>query len=368
MNYYIFGAHPRAYTLYQYLKTLKPERNILGFFYNNDEKNPEEIEGVKVIPLKNETPDLDLSAEVFIATRGVFHEAVKEHLKELGFTSVTPVTPQMDIELRNQYVKEYYESNGRSFIKIDDLNSGKAFGIGEDLITSGNDATCIYIAKTMFDSEFSKPVKLFDYEKIIQAGSTFAEKRLLDASFYDDKGDNISDRNQQFCELTAFYWIWKHAKEDIIGLEHWRRRFILPENWIDVMQSNDIDVIFPVPLCVMPSLLENYKFRHDANVWDECMDIFKKYHPEDYDGAIRFFANCNLYSPCNMIIAKREVLLEYCEWLFPVLLELNDSIGKLEDKYQNRYPGFISERLLNYFFEKNRERFNIVYADKSFLS
>ena len=69
-----------------------------------------------------------------------------------------------------------------------------------------------------------------------------------------------------------------------------------------------------------------------------------------------------------MIIAKREVLMEYCEWLFPVLLELNDKLGILDDKYQNRYPGFLSERLLNFFFEKNRDRFRIVYADKSFLS
>ena len=360
-NYYIFGAHPRAYTLYQYLKTLKPERNILGFFYNNDEKNPEEIEGIRVINLNENVGGLDCSAEVFIATRGVFHEKIINDLKELGFEKITPVTPQMDTELRNQYVKDYFGLWGKTFEKIDSIKL-------DDNKTDLKSDTCVYIAKTVFDGDFSKPVDLKPFEKIIQAGAALAEKKLPDASYFDDVDENISKRNPQFCELTAFYWIWKHAKEDIIGLEHWRRRFILPENWIDVMQSNDIDVILPVPLCVMPSLLENYKFRHDSVVWDECMDILKKYHPEDYDGAMRFFANCNLYSPCNMIIAKREVLLEYCEWLFPVLLELNDSIGKLEDKYQNRYPGFISERLLNYFFEKNRERFNIVYADKSFLS
>ncbi len=360
-NYYIFGAHPRAYTLYQYLKTLKPERNILGFFYNNDERNPEDIEGIRVINLNENGSGLDCSAEVFIATRGIFHEKIINDLKELGFEKITPVTPQMDTELRNQYVKDYYNSRVKAFEKIDSikLNDNKRNFEGD---------TCVYIAKTIFDGDFRKPEELKSFEKIIQAGTVLAEKKLHDASYFDDVDENISIRNPQFCELTAFYWIWKHAKEDIIGLEHWRRRFILPENWIDVMQSNRIDVILPVPLCVMPSLLENYKFRHDSGVWEACMDILKKHHPDDYDDAIRFFKESNLYSPCNMIIAKREVILEYCEWLFPVLLDLNDSIGILEDKYQNRYPGFISERLLNYFFEKNRERFNIVYADKSFLS
>ncbi len=359
-HYYIFGAHPRAYTLYQYLKTLKPERNILGFFYNNDVKNPEEIEGIRVINLNENADGLDYSAEVFIATRGVFHEKIINDLKKLGFENITPVTPRLDMELRNQYVKNYFSLLGKTFEKIDSikLNDNKSDFEGD---------TCVYIAKTISDADFHKPEKLKPFEKIIQAGAALAEKNLPDASYFDDVDENISKRNLQFCELTTLYWIWKHAKEDIIGLEHWRRRFLLPENWRGVMQSNDIDAILPVPLCVMPSLLENYKFRHDSAVWDECMNILKKYHPEDYNHAVCFFEERNIYSPCNMIIAKREVLMEYCDWLFPVLLELNDRIGILDDKYQNRYPGFLSERLLNYFFEKNKDRFRIVYANKSFL-
>ena len=42
-------------------------------------------------------------------------------------------------------------------------------------------------------------------------------------------------------------------------------------------------------------------------------------------------------------------------------------IGEREDAYQNRYPGFLSERLITFFFEKNRARYKVVYADKNFL-
>jgi len=359
---YIAGAHSRAATMGYYLKYLDPDVRILAYLYDNDEPNPDDIEGVPVIKIG---PGSNLKREcaVYLATRGINHAQLTETLTACGMHTIIPVDVKLDLEIRNRFLHKFFASQGRDYIKIDDLcvnMTKESTGIVGD-----TSSVYIYVASSAFDKVLKDRHMFADYERVIQVGAALTDK-IIPSFCSDDFGDNISELNRQFCELTGLYWIWKHATEDYIGLAHYRRHFTLPGGWFDAIQTKGIDAILTVPLYVYPSIEENFRSRHTEYNWNNMLEYVKNHYPDDFDELSQFFKTTSLYSPCNMFIMRRNVLNNLCSWLFPILFAVAEKGGELEDSYQNRYPGFISERLITFFFEKNREKYKVVYADKEF--
>ncbi len=364
-KFYVFGAHSRAQTLVAYIQYLYPETKVCAYLVNNSEKNPEWVDGAPVLKLDKETK-LYSEYPVFIGTRSVYHKDLERVARDFGMKHIYPVTVELDRKLRNLYLQKYFLEMGRNFSKIEDEKSlGEALKIYRKE-GDGKRKVCVYVAKSIFDKPLQKETELADYETIIQVGAALTGKRLEENGIIDSVGENISDRNKQFCELTGLYWIWKHAAEDIVGLVHYRRHFMLPRDWKTFMQCYGIDVILPVPLYVAPSVGGNYRERHVSEDWDIMMNYLKQHNPDEFRQAEEVFGK-NLYSPCNMFIMRREVLNDLCKWMFPIIETVAAQQGTREDAYQNRYPGFLSERLITLFFEMNRDRYKVVYADKNFL-
>lgn len=364
---YIFGAHPRGQTLGHYLKYLKPEIQIVAYLYDNDEDNPSEIDGVPVWKISG-GEKLNADIPVYLAMRGVNQQYMKPVLEGMGMKTIIPVDVELDTRLRNAYVKKVFEQEQKSFIKIMDIANKSKIDSG-CLQNINNEVTAvatIYVASSIYDAPLQTHYTFKSYEKKIQVGAALTNQRLENA-VYDCDGDSISEKNKQYCELTGLYWIWKHATEDYVGLCHYRRHFLLPDDWAERMDQNDVDVILPVPLYVSPNLADNFRGRHAAKEWDCMMLYLKENLPEDYAKASTFFMG-NLYSPCNMLIATRKVIDELCAWMFPILDAVVEKSGVEEQSYDNRYPGFLSERLITYYFETKRDCYHVVYADKNFLN
>lgn len=199
-----------------------------------------------------------------------------------------------------------------------------------------------------------KPIDFppMDGYRVIQAG---AWKKHIKADDYDDSGENISDRNANYCELTALYWIWKNGTGNIIGLTHYRRMFSNRWNDNEVLEYKDAyrilqkyDVILPQIAYQNCSIQEEYeKTCGKKEDLIKTRNILRKRCPEyvnEFDQYMRGRKTCFL----NMLICRRNLLDQYCRWLFPILFELEKQIDLSEyNAYQSRVFGFLAERLLN---------------------
>ena len=177
-NIYIFGAHSRAQTLATYLCFLDKDIHIEAYFYDNDEENPEIIGKIPVSRLNEHTDihalNLSLDYPIYLGMRGIFHERITKILKKIGFKIIKPVTVEMDLMLRNQYLEKYYTSVGREFMKLDKfkgLQPLTSSGLG---LTNKISAS-VYVVKSPFDKPLQQEYPLASYEKQIYAGAVFAE-------------------------------------------------------------------------------------------------------------------------------------------------------------------------------------------------
>ncbi len=183
----------------------------------------------------------------------------------------------------------------------------------------------------------------------------------------DNTGENISNKNRSFCELTALYWAWKNnyfEKYDFCGLVHYRRYFsgneifgdfsILSKNDIETTMSN-IDIIVPKKRnYYIESIRSHYNNAHYKEDLDALENIIKELSPEYLNAFDTIMKRRSLYI-FNMFVMRKEHFNAYCNWLFELLFELEKRVEISNyDNYQSRIFGFLSERLLNVWIEHNK--------------
>lgn len=169
----------------------------------------------------------------------------------------------------------------------------------------------------------------------------------------DSGGESISEKNANFCELTALYWIWKNDRSDLIGLEHYRRFFCKKTSFVAKPLSvsavekklKRADILLPRKLIMRETVYEQYNNGHIISDLDQCRNIIGEKYPDYLPSFDKTMKRKRAYM-YNMFVMRRELLCEYAEWLFSILFEAEKRIDLTgRDPYQMRVFGFLSERL-----------------------
>ena len=219
--------------------------------------------------------------------------------------------------------------------------------------------------------QFDMPVKSSIYIPLM-VGNQYEE--LPEGWLSDSTGENISGKNPRYNELTGFYWIWKNSNADIVGVCHYRRYFITPvgkiknvmtgkkskfitENYIKKSLSSH-DVILHnktfIPggnleqLCVKKNdSKECEKSRLSREILDVMNHSFQKLYPEDYV-TYKKVMNGRYAHLLNIVVCYKEIFNQYCEWLFPLLYDMEKEIDRqFPERKHERCMGLIAERLLD---------------------
>ena len=217
-----------------------------------------------------------------------------------------------------------------------------------------------------------KPIEKYgdDCYQLIHVGASQHPDVRIEAAELDNNGEeNISEKNDKYCELTGLYHIWKNVHDvDITGLVHYRRffvrknkitknpnRIILSKNEIQSIMSK-YDVILGVPTdkkYAVGGFFTNPLDVPEFAIYRNILPSIKLLYPEYVENYYKEFFEPTM-SFCNMMICKKELFDQYCEFLFNVLFDaekrwLDAGIGVAP-----REMGYISEYLLNCWIRHNK--------------
>lgn len=225
--------------------------------------------------------------------------------------------------------------------------------------------------------------------------SNHYQKMLLGAYKYsmipdnyatDDQGLNISKKNESYCELTGLYEIWKNHGDANVGLVHYRRFFtgrnfgsrFLMYMWILLRGSDnlkpvseerlrtylhDYDWVVPTPEIQLGINLWQYycKYHYERDLVT-MEQVVKKQSPEYYEAFRHIMLRQNKMIPFNMFYTSKQRLNDYCEWLFPILFEIErqTDISNYQG-WQRRLYGYLAENLFNIWLYQHRNQLRLKY-------
>ena len=356
MKLIIFGAQGYALGAYEAIKELYPKRELLFFMVSKMGSNAPVVGGIPVREIgevsSEMTPEQKDSCEVIIATPENIQPDIEETLESCGFRCHIRLTSERWDELMKLY-----------HIKLNRFLPLSALPVGYN-----KPFTRVFMTKSDKDKPLIHAPNLPEYMLPLQAGAARTDIRIADR--LDNTGENISPKNGNYSELTGLYWVWKNklcvdnsskCDDQYYGFAQYRRMLTFSGDDLLRLKDNDVDAVLPYPLPYEPNIHAHHERYLKNEDWEAMLTALKELQPEYADYFPQVLEQKYLYN-YNVILAKKSVLRDYCEWLFPILERTEElSIPKGSER-NDRYIGYMGETLETLYFMKNADRLNVVHT------
>lgn len=233
-----------------------------------------------------------------------------------------------------------------------------------------------------------------NYSKIMWVGSIGSEKEV------NDRGSgSIWKKNQNYCELTALHKIWKNLpeRELHIGFSHYRRQLLLkkivneekligqysktsivPLQTIssddmvyldpdDFKILNELDLVLPCEENIQSSIKQHFIHHHGSQSWSLMIGVLKKNGEKKIvDWLLDDQNHSSRWG--NLFLLRKCFLEDFCQWIFPLLEEMEKEAKQIQCFREERIYGFIAERMFSAYFNRLiRESGDILLVERPTL-
>lgn len=360
MDLAIYGAQAIALGAYEAIHNLYPVREIRCFLVTRRGNNAEHLSGIPVFELEAFSQSLSgeekTDIEVLIATPENVMPEVEQSLDACGLFCHVRLT-----SLRWAELMSYHYVCDKEYLPL------KALPVGYHRANMH-----MFMAKFYKDRPLAGGYDMPEWVTPIQVGAVLCKERV--ANILDCDGENISAKNRNYSELTALYWMWKNrlskpsadAEYEYYGLTHYRRILELTEDDTLKLADNEVDAVLPYPMLYEPDIEAHHERYLKKEDWAAVQKAVLELSPE-YAEAFSDVLKQRFFYNYNIILARKEVLNEYCSWLFPILERIEELSVPRGAKRADRYMGYVGETLETLYFMFHKDRLNITHAGCRFL-
>ncbi len=336
----IFGAKSAASQTYEAIRYL--HFDIKCYLVSERKDNPLQLDGKPVKVFEEISAEEKENCLIILSQCYENNKNIQEILLQEGFRHMIPSITQITLSEAEE-LNQYRKSVLGEIKKVDQIVRR-----GERI-----PPICVYAVTSANDLHTKVRAYQSKYIRYIQAGAALTDSIICNLT--DNTGDNISEKNPYYCEVSAGYWIYKNDYQNLyVGLYHYSRGLTITDDQMEGLVENGVDVVLPIP-----AVLQHELFIRDTEYWLSVMlKALKRVAPEYLLDAGKYL-NGKLFFPGNIVIARKEIYCRYYEWMFLVLCECESIWNK---SIPPRWQGYIAEFLTGIYFIHNINKYTIFYA------